>query len=409
MHAWLAGAGLPRRLIALWLVVAVMAPVLAPSGAAGQSIPVEFADEVVTAIESPIALAFTPDGNLLVTTKGGQLRVVTNSDPLPAASTLALDISNKVCSGGERGLLGVAVDPNFGTGDNRFIYLYYTFKKRNGCVNRVSRFVLKVDNTVDRGSETVLITNIAADFGNHNGGDVRFGQDGHLYVAVGDNAQGGTARRLTTLNGKILRIAPDGSIPVDNPFTGSGSARCHKKGHNGHGKTCREIFAFGLRNPFRIAFDPNEDRFFINDVGESDWEEIDEGAAGADYGWNRREGPCPRGDQMPCDPAGPNVTAPIFAYSHEEAGNCRTITGGAFVPDGSGWGEKFDGGYIYADFICDKIFVLTHVGDEWTSADFRTAVGSPVSMIFGPFDGVPALFYTTFNGDGEVRVIHPDV
>ena len=163
-----------------------------------------------------------------------------------------------------------------------------------------------------------------------------------------------------------------------------------------------------MRNPFRIAVDPNEARFFINDVGEGDWEEIDEGESGADYGWNKREGPCKRGSTTNCDPppASAGLTDPIFAYEHGTG--CQSITGGAFVPDGIGWGAQFDGAYFYTDFVCDTIFILTEDGSDWTSAAFGEAANGPVSMTFGPFDSTQALYYTSLNGD-EVRVIHPDV
>ena len=183
--------------------------------------------------------------------------------------------------------------------------MYYTFNRAGTCVNRVSRFVLSASNVAS--NEFILIDNIPSTAGNHNAGDVQFGKDGYLYVSVGDGgcdyAGGGCAgandasRDQNSLVGKILRITRDGGIPPDNPFLGSGTADCRSTGGTTAGFKCRETFAWGLRNPFRIGFDPNAagTRFFINDVGQDTWEEIDLAQAGADYGWNVREGHCATG------------------------------------------------------------------------------------------------------------------
>lgn len=169
----------------------------------------------------------------------------------------------------------------------------------------------------------MLIDNIPAPFGNHNAGDLRFGNNnGYLYISVGDG--GGTGGDLAdepnTLLGKILRVKKDGTAPSDNPFTSSG-VPCKDTGQTGAGQQCQEIFATGLRNPFRFAFKPDTDEFFINDVGQNTWEEIDRGQAGADYGWNLREGPCATGSTTNCGEA-PGKTNPIYAYPHSSG--CRS-------------------------------------------------------------------------------------
>ena len=158
----------------------------------------------------------------------------------------------------------------------------------------------------------MLIDNIPSPAGNHNGGDVQFGKDGNLYVSVGDGGcdyagnsgcagLNDAARDEHVLVGKILRITPSGAIPADNPFTGSGTARCNASGATSAGMRCQETFAWGLRNPFRIALDPNAaDTRFHQDVGQGTWEETDLGAAGADYGWNLREGRCATGSTTNC-------------------------------------------------------------------------------------------------------------
>ena len=253
--------------------------------------PVDFADSLVATVPGPTALTFTPDGRMLVTTQLGRLRVLSN-DTLLAAP--AIDLAASLCTGEEQGLLGVAVDPSFPT--NGFLYLYYTHNNGGSCENRVSRFTMS-GNTLDPASELVLLDGIPSPAGIHNAGDLHFGNDGLLYVSVGDGGcdylgdsgcagANDASRDRNVLLGKILRITSSGAIPTSNPFQGAGTARCNVTGRTSAGLKCQETFAWGLRNPFRIAFDPNTTatRFFINDVGQSLWEEIDEGQAGADYG-----------------------------------------------------------------------------------------------------------------------------
>jgi glucose/arabinose dehydrogenase len=399
-----------------FFLLAVAALVVTVSRPAGAAVPAGFVDEVVAAPGGSITgFAFTPDGRLLVTRQDGLLLVY------PYLPTPALEIP--VCSGSERGLLGVAVDPAFAT--NRFIYLYYTFPKGSGCptfspsvVNRVSRFVLSDANVVDPASERVLIDEIPSWAGNHNGGDLQFGRDGFLYVSVGDggcdyagdSGCGGTndaARDQNVLLGKILRIAPAGAtpaqrIPATNPFRGADSEPCALAGRTTTpGKLrCQETFAWGLRNPFRIAFDPASatGRFFINDVGQDLWEEIDQGVAGADYGWNCREGAHTNSTTGKC--AGLPSSAfrdPIHEYGH--GSGCEAITGGAFVPTGA-WPAAYDGSYLFADYVCSRIFRLAPNG---ASSTFATLGGGVTALVFGPPGADDRLFYATH--DGQIRRI----
>ena len=392
------------------------------SVSAAAKVPGGFVDEAVVDVASPIALTFAPDGRLLVTTKDGKLRVY---DDEAGTSSTALDISDRVCSNSERGLLGVALDPEFAT--NGYVYLYYTFKKHQACpdhqparndnpVNRISRFQM-TGNDVDPQSETVLIDNIPSPNGNHNGGDLHFGKDGYLYASVGDGAcdyaqptrcqpDNDASRDRHVLLGKVLRITRDGGIPPDNPYTGENSARCDE-GRISAGKVCRETFAMGLRNPFRMAFDPDAPgtQFRVNDVGAATWEEVNIGEKGADYGWNCREARRVNSNRGKCDPMPQGLDYPIHRYNHEDT-KCSSITGGAFVPDGL-WGGR-DDAYLFGDFACGKIFELTP-GDrgDYTSKNFATNLGqgAPVSTTFGPFGDTKALYYTTFNDGGQVRRI----
>jgi hypothetical protein len=173
---------------------------------------------------------------------------------------------------------------------------------------------------------------------------------------------------------------------------------------------CREIYLHGLRNPFRLAFDPNSSgtRFFVNDVGQETWEEIDRAVKGADYGWNIREGHCATGSTTDCGPPPTGLTNPIFDYGR--TGGCGTITGGAFVPTAvsKAWGAKYRWGYFYADYLCNKIFLLTRgfLG-HWSSTTFAMALGpaGPVALLFAPRGGTTSLFYTTYANGGQVHVI----
>ena len=169
-------------------------------------------------------------------------------------------------------------------------------------------------------------------------------------------------------------------------------------------RKCQETFASGLRNPFRIAFDPNAagTRFFINDVGQNAWEEIDLGQAGADYGWNVREGHCVRSSTTQCGPPPVGMTNPIYDYSH--AGAAMSITGGAFVPNGV-WPAEWDGSYLFGDFTCGKIQKLTAAGSGYVASDFVTDLGfqSAVVLAFGPHGSTRALYYTTYDGGGEIH------
>jgi glucose/arabinose dehydrogenase/PKD repeat protein len=389
--------------------------------------PPGFTDTLVASVGSlPSGLTFTPDGRMLVLVKTGQVRVYKDGELLP---TPALDISSRVCANGERGVLGVALDPDFGTAGSNYVYLYYSFNKFGVCpsgepanpdnpVNRVSRFVMSGD-TINPSSEEVLIDNIPSPRGTHNAGDLNFGKDGYLYVTVGDGgcdyagdsfcaAQNDASRDPHILLGKVLRITRDGSIPATNPYTGTDSARCNLTGRTDVGKQCQETFASGLRNPFRFAFDPNASgtRFFINDVGQVAWDEVDQGKAGADYGWNICEG----NHDNPAHPDSVDCTAapytpPIHEYSHDTG--CSAITGGAFVPNGA-WPAEYDNSYLYGDYVCNKIFELKpKSGGGFTQNEFASGLGQegPIDMAFGPYGAGQALYYITNAAGGEVRRI----
>jgi glucose/arabinose dehydrogenase len=385
----------------------------------------QYEDQPVAQVQSATQLAFTPDGRLLIIARAGTLRIYKNGvlQPNPALSIPA----TQICYNVERGLVGMAVDPNFAS--NHYIYLYYTFNKYGDCatsgantpVNRLSRFTLGDNDVVDPASENILLDNIPSPTGLHNSGDVQFGKDGYLYVTVGDGSCdfrldsgcgpiNDAAHDLSAPNGKVLRITASGGIPPGNPFQGADTKRCNVDGFAEPPVRCREIFASGLRNPWRLAFDPKAagTSFYINDVGLSKWEEIDVGVNGADYGWNIREGPCYTDSYSDCGPAPPGMTNPIYAYPHTTG--CASIIGGVFAPVGK-WTPDVDGAYLFGDLVCGKIFKLTPAGGgTYTTTDFATPIGTNwlISMIVGPYAGNDALYYITWN-DGnsahEVRRI----
>ena len=258
------------RLPAL-LSLSVLSIASAPHTLLG-AVPPGFDDLHVVDVPAPTALAQLPDRRILVASQGGELWLV-EADGSPSRS-LALDLSSRTCSNSERGLLGVEVDPDFAA--TRHVFVYYTFRRNGSCsapVNRVSRFRMP-GSTIDPASETVLLDGMLSFAGNHNAGDLVIGKDGMLYVSVGDGGcdfrgdsgcagQNDAARDRDTLLGKVARITRSGDVPADNPFQGAGTARCNQ-GNAPSGQTCREIWATGLRNPFRMALDP--ERFHHPDL-----------------------------------------------------------------------------------------------------------------------------------------------
>lgn len=341
----------------------------------GATLPSGFTEtQVATGLSRPTAMAFAPDGRLFVCLQGGQLRVIKN-DVLLTTPFLTLSTD----STGERGLLGIAFDPGFHT--NNYVYLYYTTAvspKRN----RVSRFRANGDVAAANSEVVILELNNLSGATNHNGGAMHFGPDGKLYIAVGENANSSNSQTLANLLGKMLRINADGSIPSDNPFFNTAS------GVN------RAIWAFGLRNPFTFAFQPGTNRMFINDVGQSTWEEINDGIAGSNYGWPTTEGPT----------TNPNFRGPIYAYgrSPSATGGCA-ITGGAFYnPPTTQFPSSYVGKYFFADFCSGWIRLLNPSNN--TAITFATGIANPVDLQVAA-DG--SLYYLARGAGALYKVRYP--
>jgi len=372
--------------------------------AGAPQLPDGFSDTVVAEVPAPTGLAWTPDRRLVVTSKPGRVTVMHED----GAASPALDISSRVCDDVEQGLVGVTVDPAFET--NHFLYFYYTHRVRGGCgqdgphpANRVSRFVLGDDDIIERASERIILDHIASPEGHHIAGDLEFGADGFLYVSVGDGVcslvhpthcgpTNDNAQRRDLTLGKILRITRNGRPPSTNPYANAaGARRCARPaGVRAGTGPCKEIFAIGFRNPFRFVRKPGTNLFYVNDVGMDTWEEVDRLQKGRNYGWNVREGHCRRDSVVDCGPAG-RFTNPIHDYRH---GDCRSITGGAFVP--SVWPGRA-GSYLFSDFTCGKIFRLARTPEgQLRRTTFMSGGRGVVDLRFGPYGDQRALYYLSY-------------
>ncbi len=307
-------------------------------------------------------------GRLFIVQQTGQIRIWTGAQLL---STPFLDVSGIIssCSGGcgERGLLGLAFHPSYKT--NGFFYVYYT-RQSDGAIQIARYHVSANANVADAASALVLITIPHPSFANHNGGQLAFGPDGYLYAGTGDGGSGGdpngNGQNINALLGKLLRLDVDhGSpyaIPPTNPFaTAAPGAGAH------------EIWAYGLRNPWRFSFDRANGDLYIGDVGQSSYEEVDyqaanaPDAAGRNYGWNCREGFHPYSSDTSCN----SITAvdPVLEYPHNP--EC-SITGGFVFRNLPS--HSLTGAYFYGDYCSGRIWSATHSGATWMSTQrFDTA------------------------------------
>ena len=306
-------------------------------------------------------MEFAPDGRLFVAQKAGQLRVVSAAGQLLASPFVTVN----VVTPSEKGLLGVTFDPNYAA--NRFVYVYYT--NAVDGLNQISRSTASQadPNVALAGSEAVILDNISGSSAdNHNGGRSTSAPTASSMWPLATTRHLPGLRTLVPLRGKLLRLNPDGSCPSDNPFVITPGARC-------------EVYSYGLRNPFTFAFDPQDGRLRINDVGEDTWEEINPGGAGANYGWPDCEGPQGVGVG---DCNNPAYTYPVHAYTHALG---SAITGGAFYR-GSTFPAEFAGDYFYSDYLGDFIRYFDGSDHAWRAAN------GPVDLKVGP-DG--ALYYAS--------------
>lgn len=366
----------------LWMLLGLMLASLAlhlPPAQAETFAEAGFSEtQVLTGISNGVAMEFAPDGRLFILEQDGDIEVYKEGS---LQSTPFLDI--EVDSANERGLLGLAFDPNFT--QNHYLYVYYTTPDAPKH-NRVSRFTANGDAVLPNSEVVIMDMDNLTFASNHNGGSVDFAPDGTLYIAQGDNANAAWAQDLTNRFGTIMRINPDGTIPTDNPF------------YNQTTGLNRAIWAYGLRNPFALEINPANGIVHINDAGQYSFEEVNVGAPGANYGWPETEG-------YHNNPAYVN---PVYSYGHE-TGEC-VITGGAFyVPNVPNFPASYQNDYFFADYCAGWIRRLDAEND--TASDFMTTTGDDVVDIeIGP-DG--ALYYLArengqANGGSVYRVTYDD-
>jgi glucose/arabinose dehydrogenase len=349
---------------------------------------------IANGFDSPVDIANAGDDRLFVVEQDGAIRIIDgNHDVLP---TPFLDIDGQVGSNGnEQGLLGLAFHPNYS--ENGYFFVYYT--KNNGDT-RVSRFSVDGSNPnlADASSELVILE---ADqpYSNHNGGCIKFGPDGYLYISLGDGGSGGDPlgygqNRLTFL-GKMLRIDIDNgdpySIPETNPFAFDDF-------------TLDEIWALGLRNAWRFSFDRETGDMWIADVGQNDWEEVDfqpaNSTGGENYGWRCFEGLEPYNNDPDDCPDVSQLTMPVQVYSNTFTNGC-SITGG-FVYRGQSFPDLY-GHYLYTDFCSGRIWSLTpDEEDGWNNVELLNSTNNEFTSFGEDLEGE---LYLTGRSTGNIYQI----
>ena len=355
----------------------------------------------VTGLSSPVEIAHANDfsGRLFVVEQAGRIRIIRNG---ALVATPFLDISaangGPVKSGGEQGLLGLAFHPGFAT--NGFLYVYYTRALQgdaNGSEIVVARYTRSVSSpdTANPASALVVLTTPHPQQSNHNGGKIAFGPDGYLYIGIGDGGGGGdpfaVGQSLTDLRGKILRIDVDGMLPYEIPPTNPFAGMAGNRG---------EIWAYGLRNPWRFSFDRLTGDHFIGDVGQGAREEVDLQPAGTpggrNYGWSVFEGTLCYNPATNCSLA--NHTLPILDYPHDSA-NGFSITGGYRYRGGSTPGLA--GFYVFGDYVSGRVWAAEPgTGGTWTKTQVAT---SPNLSSFGE-DENGELYTTDLTGGRVLRL-----
>ncbi len=400
-----------KRLIQVAILAAVLATSCIFPIPAQAALPTGFETQTIVAgLAFPTGLAFAPDGRLFVSEKAGAVRVIKNGQLLPAPLIQLTDVNTYL----DRGLSGIAVDPNFAT--NHYIYLAYTYENTPGAnyaqskTGRIVRITVNGD-TASESSKVVLVGTegghsggascenfpigtdcIPSDSSSHSMGGLRFGPDGKLYAAIGDGANFDTidpralrAQNLDSLAGKLLRINTDGTGPADNPF------------YDGLPSSNRsKIYAYGFRNAYRFNFRPATGALYSGDVGWDTWEEINKVTAGSNYGWPCREG---NGATTYGCSAAAHVN-PFHTYVHDpEAGGA--VTAGVFL-DSPAYPAQYANTMVFGDYALNWMKLLTvGPGDTFTSVtDFMTqtdGADGPVEYVMGP-DGY-VYFISIYTGD----------
>jgi len=395
------------------------------------SVPGGFVEEGVASLTATTG-AFAPNPRndnhpmLFLASKEGKVFVLEDPDNSDD-NFLILNMEEKLCINGERGLQSIRPHPLFGI-QNYFVYFYYT-SHRKGCLEDViegpsNRLVrMEMDpQTFKFGPEEVLIETSPLPKRINNGGSVTFGNDGKLYVTTGDGGSSSLmySQQLYNLHGKILRLNDDGSIPENNPFVNSSSFNATACGNlrevTSSDQVCAEIFSIGMQNPFRLAMNPNnvgEVEFRVGDVGGATWEEISNGGsayAGHNYGWPLMEGPC-AGLLGNC-PLQEDFHDPEYYYQHTNNKRGGHIVGNAFVPKGL-WPVKYQ--YLFIDFIFGTIYNLITDTRQECRLECETPVPGyrnetfhqhelMVDMFFGPYKNTQAMYIASRSSTSNTNV-----
>lgn len=359
------------------------------------------ATRIATNLARPITAAAPPDesGRLFILQRDGLLKIMDLASGTIAA-TPALDLTGQIAIDGESGLLGLTFHPDFAANGRFFVFLSQT-----GGTSEIREYRLGADGVAVPDSARTIIEIPQPPFPNHKGGWLGFGPDGMLYATVGDGDARSdpfnNAQNLDSLLGKVLRLDVDGddftadpqrnyAIPADNPFVNAAGLD--------------EIFASGLRNPFRAGFDPATGRFFVGDVGQAAREEINIVAAGDNLGWRLYEGSEPFA--FPTAPT-TGLTFPIHEYTHA-SGDGFAVTGGTVY---RGPQEALHGRYVFGDFVSGRIFALDDTDGDgtWTRTELTGLITASAGTV-----GLPAAFATAPDGallvvdyDGEVFRLDP--
>ncbi len=337
-----------------------------------------------TGLSSAVSIANAGDGRLFVVDQSGKIRIVQSNGTVVAQPFL--DVGGRITrEGGEQGLLGLAFHPNYA--NNGFFYIHYVRKATSGMAYRgvVSRFNVSANRNIANASSEKVLLEIPRNGKNHNGGDLRFGNDGYLYISVGDGSNIFSAKNINSLSGKILRIDVTNSAgPGTGPDCGTTSNNNYRippgnAYRNGRGNGCDEIFALGLRNPWRIGLDRNTGDLWIADVGQNSLEEISYVKAGsgggANFGW-----PCYEGDiifnQSACTDS---YVSPVHTYGRTLG---RSITGG-FVYRGNAI-PSLRGRYLFTDYgDSSKIYSLVRQSGGWLAQTALSNSGKNGLSSFG--------------------------
>ncbi|MEO8933011.1 MAG: PQQ-dependent sugar dehydrogenase [Xanthomarina sp.] len=353
-------------------------------------------------LSSPLGLKHAGDQRLFAVERGGLIKII-NSDGT-VNGTPYLNISSKVIASGEQGLLGVAFHPQYAS--NGVFFINYVNTSGNTVI---AKYVTNPpnSNTANAASEEILFT-VTQPYTNHNGGNLDFGNDGYLYIGLGDGGGSGdpnnNAQNLTTFLGKMLRIDVDNAqggniygIPADNPFPNAANPTA-----------LPEIWAYGLRNPWRFSFDSLTQDLWIADVGQNEIEEINRvsgNQAGLNYGWRCYEGNQTYNNSGDC-PDTSELTFPIAQYTHNSNGNFKCSITGGYIHRGT-LQPHFNGWYFFADYCSNEIGILKNTGSTWNMTFTTPYVGNGWTTFGQDMNG--ELYIVGIDSGSVFRITDPNL